>query len=287
MESACVSTSSVSKTLVMPSSWSSALPLRRGRASTGCLPATIVSRRHRSLTRSRRVPRGHVREDHLVSLGEALTTSMVFTELRPSCTRDPLRASSLPGTSRKSSTVALRLRARGPAHGEHVVQPLQLHRALDGEVGARALGQLARERHLHQHRALAGRRGDARHRARDDAVARVHLAPSGRAATSRACVSGMRSSAFSRSGCTTLASSVPGVTHCPSSSGSSWSMPASPAFTFIDSTWLRAEARHRLAAARSAPLRRASCSRVLVWSTARRWLLQAQPLLVSSPGLAP
>src|SRR5256885_6416882 len=46
-------------------------------------------------------------------------------------------------------------------------------------------------------------------------------------AISRACVSGIRSTALSCSGWTTLASSAPGVTHCPSSSGSSDSTPRS------------------------------------------------------------
>src|SRR5436309_3133901 len=61
-------------------------------------------------------------------------------------------------------------------------------------------------------------------------------------ARSRACVSGMRSTALSRSGCTTLARSAPGVTHCPSSSGSSERTPRSMERTFIESTCLRRKA---------------------------------------------
>ena len=78
----------------------------------------------------------------------------------------------------------------------------------------------------------------------------------------------MRSSALSRSGFTTLASSAPGVTHWPSSSGSSERTPSSGDFTFIESTcfWRK----------ETTALRRSICA-----SCARTWSRRL-PFITSS-----
>ena len=143
----------------------------------------------------------HVGQDHLVA--------HLQPARRPrSCS--PSRARARPSRARASSRPPRGGRGRpcsaaGPIAGrpdvEHVVEPLELDRAVHGEVGPRALRQLAVERHVHGDRPVLHRGVDrATTRASHDAVARVDRPPSGRAATSRACVSGTRTTAFRRLG---------------------------------------------------------------------------------------
>src|SRR5438067_8004696 len=124
---------------------------------------------------------------------------------------------------------------------------------------------------------------------------RVSTTAGRRRARSRAWVSGIRSTALSRSGCTTLARSAPGVTHWPSSSGSSESTPRSMERTFIESTCLRRKAttafRRSICATCAAtcslplpattPSRLRSISRRLVSSCARSICCRASTSLIT------
>ena len=68
---------------------------------------------------------------------------------------------------------AVGLALGGPAHVEHVVEPLQLDRAVHRQVGPRALGQGAVEVEVDRHRAVLDRGVHPHHVRLDDAVARV------------------------------------------------------------------------------------------------------------------
>src|SRR5206468_5498038 len=68
---------------------------------------------------------------------------------------------------------ALLLPERRAADIQNVVEPLELDRPLDAQIGARPFRQGAGERHVHGDRAVQHGRVDARYLALDQTVARV------------------------------------------------------------------------------------------------------------------
>ena len=94
-------------------------------------------------------------------------------------------------------------------------------------IGARPFGSSAVERDLDLHRALARRSRATRRTRRGGPGDTCRIDAFWPTAIPPASSSGMRSSAFKRSDTITFATGLPGTTHCPSSTSTSWSTPGS------------------------------------------------------------
>ena len=181
-ESACVSTSSVKKTLRHTIQLDQRLSVL-SHARVSCRPGRLRYVLRARSSAGLRLPYFSLMRSYAsyADMSDRITwsptlrpdsTSMVLTELRPSltCTRsafDAVRA------DLEQADGALVLAERRAPHEQHVVQPFELDRAVDAQVGHGALRQIAGQRHVHRARAVLHRRIDARDAAFDDAVARV------------------------------------------------------------------------------------------------------------------
>ena len=108
------------------------------------------------------------------------STSMVFTELRPSCTC--VRAASpVAGSNLNRPTVLCSWPNAGRPTNKHVVEPLELDRAVDAQVRDARRAAARRSSSTSTVTVPCCAAGSMRMtRALDDAVARVDFAPSGR-----------------------------------------------------------------------------------------------------------
>ena len=168
-ESACVSTSSVKKTFVTPSSLMTGCPLALMRCPL------LHFKRTRSCA-------SHALMSERITLSPGLRPSRistVFTELLPSLTLT--RTASSPSSfDPEEADEALLLPEGGPSDVEHVLQAVELDRAVDGEVRPRALRQLALEGHVDGDRAVLRGRVDARDLARARCRCACRSRPAGR-----------------------------------------------------------------------------------------------------------
>ena len=118
---------------------------------------------------------------------------------------------------------------------QHVVEPLDLDRAVDREVGRAPRGSSPAS-DTSTVTVPFCTAGSMRITLPLAMPLRVSIAAGCPMVTSLACVSGMRSTALSRPGSTIRASVAPLWAHWPTSSGNSWRMPLAPAFTTIERT---------------------------------------------------
>src|SRR5436309_2348975 len=149
--SACVSTSSVMKTLVTPSRWiSEPLPLVPFIVFSLLVQANVVVP----------VPGGGVREDHLLAGGQAAHHLDGIDRAAAELDR---HSPGLLAAVRELEHLdrALRLPIGWAADVEHVLEALDLDGAVDGEVDASSLGERAVERGVDDDRAVLHGGGDA------------------------------------------------------------------------------------------------------------------------------
>src|ERR1700687_1496551 len=150
-ESACVSTSSVEKTLVRSCS------LMTGGGPFGFMRPPLLLKTNAI----EGIPRRHVRQDDLIAHAQPGDD---FYRIDRSATELDLRARR-PATGLKLEQPdgGLLLPTCGTSDVQDVGHPLELDGPVDAQVGDGSLGQVPGERHIHRDRAILHRRIDARH----------------------------------------------------------------------------------------------------------------------------
>src|SRR5947199_1241427 len=176
-DSAWVSTSSVMNTLTTPSSWISDSDV------AVIVPPNLSRRRsggrRRALVQSdllEAILRRGVRQDHLVAGLQSLDDLDGVDRHAADLDGSPGRGLAILVELEQLDLAVRRPEARA-ADEEHVLQPLDLDRAVHREVRTGALRQLAVEGDVDDHRAVLHRRRDAHDVAADQAVAGVDRGP--------------------------------------------------------------------------------------------------------------
>src|SRR3954469_3216416 len=166
-ESACVSTSSVKKTFVTPSSLISACPFSamlapRRPEGLHCLCGCSADLEARLLQSNAIVcvVCRHVGQNHLVADLEAGEHFDGVHRAPSQLHLDALRVHAIV-ENLEETDLALVLAEGGAAHEQDVVQPFELDRAVDAQIRNGAFGQRAGQRHVHRPRAVLHRRVDA------------------------------------------------------------------------------------------------------------------------------
>src|SRR5262245_12694797 len=175
---AWVSTSSVKKTFVTPSSairgWAVSLiagflascGTSSGRRSGRCAPPSVQPDALRSVLGR------HVREDHPIAFAETLEGLDGAHRAASELDGDSLRA--IPSRIEPEDSDGALLLAEGRApHEEHVVEPLELDRPVHAEIRPGPLRQRSIERHVDGHGAVHDGGVDPDDVAGDESVARI------------------------------------------------------------------------------------------------------------------
>src|SRR6185436_20985477 len=139
---ACVSTSSVKKTFVTPSSLMTGCPFELMRFSP--IPLKKSLQTHAVV----RIPRAHVREDHAIPRLQSFDD---FHRVDRALAELDLDARGLVAVlvDEEETDEALLLSERGPADVQGVLETVELDRSIHREIRARSLRQLALEGHVH------------------------------------------------------------------------------------------------------------------------------------------
>src|SRR5262245_29240605 len=164
-ERACVSTSSVKKTFVTPSSLMTGCPFELMRFP----PSPKKSLQAHAVVR---VPSTHVREDHAIPRFETFDNLHRVHRALAELDLDARRLVAVL-VDEEETHEALLLPERGTSHEQRVLEPVELDRAVDREVRPRALRELALERDVDGDRSVLRGGVDARDLPGHDAVARV------------------------------------------------------------------------------------------------------------------
>src|SRR5436853_3493163 len=167
--SACVSTSSVTKTLVTASRC-----IRGVDPFVIFTPSSVLSPGSIQPDAIMAVPGRHIRQNHLVSYLQSVQHLDGIYRTAPQFDETPRGALTI-GISLEQTHNTVRLAEHGPADVDHIAQILQLDGSIHTQVRHRARRQSADQPDVNNPGAIDDGRVKAADFSRDDTIARVHL----------------------------------------------------------------------------------------------------------------